>query len=233
MTDLARHAIYFTPAPHSALWRFGCQVLGYDATGGSAPEPLPGLEAARAAGVFAEPARYGFHATLKAPFELAAGTDEASLAAAAEAFAANCARVSLGRLEVARFGRFLALVPAAAPVGLAALADECVREFEPFRAPLSAADRARRLAANLSPRQIAHLDRWGYPQVFDEFHFHMTLTGAIPDDPAGGVLGELRRLHAAIDVPVTLDAIALLRQPNRAAPFRVIGRYGFGRSGVS
>ena len=66
----ARYALYLTPPQHSDLWSFGCNVIGRDPfTGrlvdGFAPE---GHEFEAWRKLTSEPRRYGFHATLKAPF---------------------------------------------------------------------------------------------------------------------------------------------------------------------
>jgi hypothetical protein len=54
-----------------------------------------------------------------------------------------------------------------------------LKAFSAYRAPLSDADRERRMKGKLSPRQIELMDQWGYPYVLDEYRFHMTLTGAL------------------------------------------------------
>src|SRR5579862_9824203 len=94
-----RYAIYFTPPSGTALGRLGAGVLGYDCTSGTdAPQPAIGDIAPGALhALTAEPRRYGFHATLVAPFRLAAAS-EAELLAAAAAFAKTRPRVPLGRL---------------------------------------------------------------------------------------------------------------------------------------
>ncbi|TXN22669.1 DUF1045 domain-containing protein, partial [Methylobacterium sp. WL19] len=83
MDDLARYALYFTPAPSSALAAFGDAILGAG--------PAPGPDALRAilAANTAEPRVYGFHATLKAPMRLAPDATEADLLHAAAALAAH------------------------------------------------------------------------------------------------------------------------------------------------
>ena len=54
--------------------------------------------------------------------------------------------------------------------------------FDSFRAPLSASDRAKRIASGgLNARQIELLDRYGYPYVMEEFRFHMTVTDRLSD----------------------------------------------------
>src|SRR5438128_78803 len=85
-----RYAVYFVPAADSELYRFGSAVLQYDCYTGNAvlpPEELKNQpEEWREA--TEEPRRYGFHATLKAPFYLAPSCSEAQLVSAFHSFAA-------------------------------------------------------------------------------------------------------------------------------------------------
>ena len=78
-----RYALYYAPPAETALWRFGSAVLGYDAvTAEDIAFTVPqACDPAAWAELTAEPRRYGFHATLKAPFELATGRSEAQLRA--------------------------------------------------------------------------------------------------------------------------------------------------------
>jgi hypothetical protein len=72
MNEGSRYALYFVPPADSALYRFGSSVLGYDCyTGGTLTHPDELVRDARAwHSMVDEPRRYGFHATLKAPFHL-------------------------------------------------------------------------------------------------------------------------------------------------------------------
>src|SRR5262245_43068892 len=85
----ARYAIYFVPAPDTALARFGASVIGYDVwTGDAAPFPeLPAFKQVSTPEWSKDPSRYGFHATLKAPFHLRQGRSEAELHALVRSFA--------------------------------------------------------------------------------------------------------------------------------------------------
>src|SRR5262249_12768926 len=70
--DEPRYAIYFVPPADSALYRSGAGFLGYDCYPGKRlrqPQDT-GLTASEWAQLTREPRRYGFHATLKAPFRL-------------------------------------------------------------------------------------------------------------------------------------------------------------------
>ena len=227
---MSRYALYFAPDPEVPLWQFGSAVIGYDAATGSLLACPSSLEVPHDAwsALTEEPRRYGFHATLKAPFELAANIDEARLLAEVERHAAGLAPVTLSGLEIAALGRFIALVPRQPSAELQALADRIATGLDYVRAPLGEADRARRLRSPLTPRQIEYLDRYGYPYVREEFRFHMTLTGPIAE-PA-----ELRRMTerlrsaylAAVPAGSTvIDQVAVFRQDGRDARFRIIGRF--------
>ncbi|WP_376985453.1 DUF1045 domain-containing protein [Bosea sp. R86505] len=228
-----RYALYYAPAVDSALWRFGCATLGYDAFTGEeiAFAVPPGCDAPSWPQRTAEPRRYGFHATLKAPFELANGRSEGELRAFTRQIAIGRAAVPLAGLRVASLGRFVALTPSEPSPALQALAFDIVQSFEPFRAPLGQADRERRLASPLTPTERAHLDAYGYPYVGDAFRFHMTLTGALPPDEGPAVAAALAEAHArAVPAgPVAIDHLALFGQDDRAGHFRIIDTFPLGR----
>lgn len=222
-----RYAIYFAPAAESPLWRFGSSVLGYDAvTGEDVPARVPeGYTPADWHALTAEPRRYGFHATLKAPFELASGRSEAQLRAFAHNCAAGLSPVPLAGLEVAALGSFVALVPSAESEALQRLAFSLVQAFEPFRAPLSEADMARRLKSPLTPAHRAYLEAYGYPYVGDAFRFHMTLSGSLPPEEVATVKSALAQAYAELVPPpaaVKIDRIALFRQDTRESRFKLL-----------
>ncbi len=224
-----RYALYYAPAVDSPLWRFGCAVLGYDAvTGDDAPFlPLPGCDPESWPGLTREPRRYGFHATLKAPFELAAGRSEAQLRAFAHNCAAGLERIPLAGLGVAALGSFIALTPSTPSEALQRFAFGLVQAFEPFRAPLGEADLARRLQATLTPAQRAYLAAFGYPYVDAAFRFHMTLTGPLPPERITPVRQALERAYAgAVPAgPLAIDRIALFRQETRESRFRLLDSF--------
>ncbi len=227
-----RYALYYAPAADSPLWRFGCATLGYDAFTGAdvAFAVPPGCDVADWPRLTAEPRRYGFHATLKAPFELGNGRSEGQLRAFAHQLAAGLSAVPLAGLTIAALGRFVALVPAEPSPALQKLAFDIVQAFEPFRAPLAAADLERRLASPMTPAERAYLEAFGYPYVGDAFRFHMTLTGALPRDEISAIAAALAAAHAAAvpEGPVAIDRLGLFRQDDRTGPFRVIDSFPFG-----
>jgi hypothetical protein len=225
-TSQPRYAAYFAPDRDSELWRFGSSAIGYDAASGLDQRFLshPGFTSDEWRDLTAEPRRYGFHATMKAPFHLAAGTTEADLRQGFDKRALRLSPVVIERLKLAFLDNFIALVPVGDATSVGHLAMAVVEGLEPFRAPPSDADRARRLAAPLTPRQIGYLDQYGYPYVGPDFRFHMTLTGAVAphrQQPAWDAL------VAAFDQPwtrqpVEIASIGLFRQDARAARFRII-----------
>jgi putative phosphonate metabolism protein len=228
MTGFPRYAIYYAAGADSALFRFGAELLGYDAhTGNELPFPN---EARRAApdwrDITADPRKYGFHATLKAPMALAPGKTEAQLAAACGTFADKARPIPIVRPIVDSISGFIAVIPAEPTGVLEQLAADCVRDFDPFRASLTADDRARRNPGTLSERQRAYLDRWGYPYVMEEFRFHMTLTGRLDAERRGPIIEMLRKRFAALHLEtLAVDRIALFRQEDAGSRFHIIGEW--------
>lgn len=223
-----RYALYYLPAAESLLGRFGCEWLGWDPNAGvDFPlSPLPGFDCAARHEIVETPRRYGFHATLKAPMKLAPGRTADALLTATGKFAARMPPVTGIPMQMARLGRFLALVPAEPVPDLFALAARCVTEFDTFRAPLEPQDRTRRRPERLTPRQRDCLDRWGYPYVLEEFRFHMTLTGALAPE----LLDRVRKVlvptvEDLVCGPIDLDAIAVSIQDRPEAAFRLLKRF--------
>lgn len=222
----ARYAIYFAPVPDSDLGRFGTRWFGDASAVEAALDEA--IDRAYLASVTSSPRHYGFHATLKAPFALADGRSESELRGAVQAFAARCAPITAPPLELTALHDFMALTLSAPSRAVDELAADCVRAFEPFRAPLSPAMLERRRQAGLSARQEHYLARWGYPYVMAEFRFHMTLSNRL--DPTGQE--RLRRILAPLlapleGQPLEIDGLALFHQAEAAADFNVLERFRF------
>lgn len=225
MTTTPRYAIYYAPSPDSALHRFGSALLGYDAVSGD-DLPFPDGVTPDWREVTEDPRKYGFHATLKAPTALADGSNEAALLDACAAFASRARRIPVIEPVVDAISGFIAVIPASRSDDLQQLAADCVTAFDPFRAPLTAEDRARRKPERLTARQCDYLDRWGYPYVMEEFRFHMTLTGRLSDERRGPIVARLRERFAAVDLStLAIDRIALFKQAEPASRFRIIGSW--------
>jgi putative phosphonate metabolism protein len=228
MTAIARYAIYYTPAAETALAEFGASLLGYDAwTGGEREFPSEIRDAVPDWTELTGDARkYGFHATLKAPFALTDARAEAELRGACASFAAVPRAVPLIRPVVDAISGFIAVIPGDASPALQELAAAAVEAFEPFRAAMSPEDRARRKPDLLTPRQRDHLDRWGYPYVMEDFRFHMTLTCRLSDERRRPILSMLQHRFAALELStLAIDRIALFRQPSASSRFSIIGSW--------
>ncbi|SBW07259.1 Phosphonate metabolism protein (modular protein) [uncultured delta proteobacterium] len=201
-----RYAVYHVPERGSALERLGSSLLGRDIHGVSLPaQPdLGGLTAEELFSLTRDARRYGLHATLKPPFFLQPGMTEHDLIDAAEAFTAARRPLPLPALAVTRIGSFLALTvhprndaEAEEAENVRILAREAVAFFDGFRAPPSEEELNRRRAKGLTLRQERYLWRWGYPYVFDEFRFHITLTDSIRDPILAAALEANLRLYLA------------------------------------
>src|SRR3989344_888993 len=213
-----RYAVYFAPNPGSLGWLAGSHWLGRCAT---LLPPLPQL------------AIYGGHATLKAPFALAPGTDWIALHQAVQSVARGLQSFVLPPLQVQRIDDFLALVPPAlhpANAQIQETAATCVTALQPLAAPLSDADLARRRAAGLTAQQDALLEQWGYPFVLDEFRFHMSLTGSLAqvDPPTQALVFEAAQEFFS-DLPtLKFNSLALFAEPTPGADFVLLDHLEMG-----
>lgn len=203
-----RYAVYYTPPP-GPLADFGAAWLGWDIARGR-PVPHAPADFTALPRLTETPRRYGFHATIKPPFALAAGTDAGALATAVKALARSLPPARAAGLRLSRLGTFLALVPEGDSAEIDALAAAFVTGLDAFRASPSEADLARRRAAGLSPTEEANLVRWGYPYVLDAFRFHMTLSGAVAPAEADEIEHVLRpRLAGLLPRPFTITEMTL------------------------
>lgn len=220
-----RAALYYAPPVDHPLSRCAAGWLGRDAWSGAhaRAESSGGFDADTVEALTAEPRRYGFHATLKPPFRLAEGCSVDDLRSSLSSFCSERAPVLIPTLELSRIGAFFALTPGETdPADLQMLAADAVRCFDTFRAPPTPDEIARRRPERLSPGQRENLAAWGYPYVFDEFRFHMTLTGPVPEpqrDPLEAVLRA--RFAAFIGRPLAINMLCLFVEPVSPGDFVV------------
>lgn len=221
-----RYAIYFAPAQSSPWWEFGTHWLGRDeCLDLSIPQPaLAQITPAELRAATEQPRRYGFHATLKAPFALSGGHTLDDLVTRVQALAATLKPVALGPMQAAMLGDFVALVPARVPDELAALAATCVTGLDDLRAPLSAADLLRRKVENLDAREQALLAQYGYPYVLERYRLHLTLSGQVAPPMAQRLLQAaaipVAQLNAML--PLVLDRLCLFVEPSPGHAFQRI-----------
>jgi putative phosphonate metabolism protein len=225
MANFPRYAIYYVPAQGSFLDQFGAEMLGYDAWIGAAL-PFPETVVEQVPDwreLTQDPRQYGFHATLKAPMTLN-GRKESELHAACAEFARQPRPIPTITPVVNMISGFIAVIPEGRSNELEHFAAGCVRAFDPYRAPLTSEERARRNPSRLTPRQLEYLDRWGYPYVMEEFRFHMTLTGRLDETRRPGALAMLRERFARLNLTeLAIDRIALFKQADANARFEIIG----------
>jgi hypothetical protein len=230
MSSTARYAIDYVPAAETALYRFGAAALGYDAYQGVDCPYLDGADGGTWPALVREPRVYGFHATMKAPIRLKEGYIERDLVEAFQAFAARQRPFAAGRLVVRELGSFIAAVPEAPCEPLNVLAASCVSTFDKYRAMMTDQELTRRLTPGLSERQIEHLYRWGYPYVFEDFRFHMTLTGSLPVQKRTAASRFLcAKFEQLLQAPLlTFDRLVISWQPQPGAPFTVLHQAALG-----
>jgi putative phosphonate metabolism protein len=216
----ARYALYYAPRPEEALAIAASRWLGRS----SAPQ------SERLAEITDEPRRYGFHATLKPPMALADGASERDLLEAVGQFAYRRRAFTTPPLVLSELSGFLALVLGTPSPEVQELADKCVVEFDSFRRPTGESELARRRAPGLTPRQDQHLKRWGYPYVFDQWRFHLTLTGRIADVVERAAIAKLlqQRFAPFIGQPLQVRDLCVFRQPATDRPFIMLARFRLG-----
>ncbi len=230
-----RYAVYFAPNPGTLAWLAGSHWLGRCAALLQPMQPLDihGVAREELERLTAAPRRYGWHATLKAPFALAPGVDWLTLHHAVQTLASSLQPFGMPPMHVERIDNFLALVPMAlhpANAQIQAAAAACVTHLQPLAAPLTQADLARRRVAGLTPRQDALLQQWGYPFVMEEFRFHMSLTGSLAgaDDETVELVQDAADQFFADLPPLRFNSLALFAEPAPGADFVLLDHLELG-----
>ena len=216
----ARFAVYYVP-PEGPLADFGAKWLGWDVVTG---REVLGFDVPGLHDITMTPRKYGFHGTLKPPFRLKEGQTPEVLERAVSDVAGTLSPAVFDGLKLTQLGRFLALTPFGPLDGLQRIAEACVRDLDGFRAPASEAELASRRKAGLSPRQETLLAQWGYPYVFEEFRFHMTLSGGLPKEGLRGWTDTLQGQLPDLPTPFVADQIALCGE-RQDGYFELIHRY--------
>lgn len=216
-----RYAVYVTPDGDLAVR--GAAWLGWDVQTGT-PVSHPVVAGLDVAALTDTPRKYGLHGTIKPPFFLAEGATVDGLKASVAALCSELAPVVLDGLEVRALAGFVALVPTGDQTALAGLAAQVVTRLDPFRAPPSQAELARRRKTPLSPAQEVHLANWGYPYVMDQFRFHITLTRRIEGDSGPVAQALAAHFAPALPAPFMVQTLTLVGQ-RADGMFEEIHRY--------
>lgn len=224
-----RCAITYVPPPDDPLTVKAAAWLGRDSYSGAPRRAeIEGLTAADHSFLTALPRRSGFHATLKPPFTLEDGHSVHELERRLTQYSVGLTPVRL-ELRILLIDTFFALVPVKPDPLLDRLAANIVAEFDSFRRPMSAGDLERRSAARFNAAQLTNLEKWGSPFVFDQFHFHMTLTGPVDRAEREHVELVLTRYFGSAPIPVTVDRLVLAVQEEAHEPFGVHSAHAFTR----
>jgi putative phosphonate metabolism protein len=216
-----RYAIYYTPDSESLFHKLGSSWLGRDAYTNAEIQHAD----LRLTEYTMDACRYGFHGTLKAPFRMKESVSFASFESALRNLANQHESFQAGQLELRIIDGFLALVPEGESVALSHLAADCVQHLDDFRIPPGEAELRKRRSSGLTDTQDALLQRWGYPYVFEEFQFHITLTSRLSDEEAAWIL-PIAQTHFApvLGHNLSVDAVSLLVEPDDGEDFVVRDR---------
>jgi hypothetical protein len=225
-----RYAIYVAPKAETDLYVLGRRWLAHDVVTGEpleAPD-LPAISPADHARIVRAPTRYGFHGTLKPPFHLGDGVEERELLDAAAEFAATRSPFDLPPLQLTTLRDFLALMLSEPSPDLQSLADACVSSFDRFRAPIAEYDGRRYDDVDLTEPQRGYVAKFGYPYVFEEFRFHMTLTSPLTAMERESLFPVLQGYWSPVlGRPVPVPGIAVFRAPKFAGSYKQIGFFDF------
>jgi putative phosphonate metabolism protein len=227
-----RYAVYFAPRADSAWWRAGSRWLGRCASRlEPLPQaPLPGVPTPELHRLTQAPRRYGWHATLKAPFALAPGVDAEQLRAGLRGLCEDFEPFTMPTLKVAMLDDFLALVPEPGSRAIEDIAAACVTRVHALAAPLAPAEIERRRAAGLTQEEDALLLRWGYPFVLERFRFHLSLTGTLRDAAPSIVqaIEDAARERFAGLPACRFDTLSLFAEPRSGADFVLLEQMDLG-----
>lgn len=212
-----RYAVYFCPAADSALGALGHAWLGAETVPGMAPERWRALTG--------NVRRYGWHATLCAPFALADAWSYDALRSEVAAIARDTQVIELP-LHLDRLGGFLALRPSGSEDSVKALSERCVRRLNTLRAP--ATDEAwQRRAPQLDEAECALFRQFGYPYVLDRYRFHLTVA-APASEAEEQAIREWFAPRLATLVFARVDALTLCREAAPGHAFEQIERLPVG-----
>ena len=184
MTNYKRVAIYFLPKKNSSLENFGKNLLGRDIN------KKKKISLTRRQKYFInrgftyfdelkdyceQPAKYGFHATLKAPFRLKRNVKTKNFYDVISHIATQHSRFKIKGLKIVYSKKFTFITSRKPNKLLINLENDLVKHLDTFRAELNKTEIKKRIPDSLTFKQNKYLKEWGYPFVFDQFKFHMTL----------------------------------------------------------
>ena len=203
-----RYSLYYLPK--GQLAEFGANWLGWDIQNGCVVDKKSQILPSKLLYLVETPRKYGFHATLKAPFSLKQNYTIEDLKNRTRSIAEAYPRF-IFQGEISSLNEFLAIrCQLQDPIVLQNIAADCVRGLEKTRAPLTQAQKEKRLKAQLTPAQLVYLEGFGYPYIFDEFRFHLTLTNKITEKEKNALDPILKtHLLPILEKPIEFNTICL------------------------
>ena len=188
----------------------GSSWLGWDTISGQpASQPEAG-SAVKIQEITDAPRKYGLHATIKAPFRLANNVTVLELE---QQFKILCGSIKpiVFNLKLSELSGFFALTPTVKNTELRELHTKVVCELDEFRAPPTKDELIKRRRNQLTAEQDQNLIKWGYPYIFEDFYFHITLTGKIPEDFRNKVKDEIENFfQPVLQQKINLSELALV-----------------------
>ena len=224
--NFKRYAVYYTPQD-DLFYNLGSSWLGWDTVLRrplSQPEISNNINIEK---ITETPRKYGLHATIKAPFRLSDGVCASELERQLRTLCLSLKPIEFS-LEVSELNGFFAFTPTVKNTEIRELHTKVVRELDEFRAPSTKDELIKRRRNQLTSEQDQNLKKWGYPYIFEDFYFHITLTGKIPGNLKNTVANEIKKFfEPVLQRKIFLSELALVGEGNDGN-FNVICQTPFG-----
>lgn len=207
--NFKRYAIYYVPS-NNLFYKLGSSWLGWDTISGQ-PASQPETDSAVNIQKITEaPRKYGLHATIKAPFRLGNNVNALELERQLEILCGSIKPIEF-KLKLSELSGFFALTPTVKNTEIRNLHTKVVRKLDYFRAQPTKEEIIKRRENQLTSEQDQNLIKWGYPYIFEDFYFHITLTGKIPEDLRNKVKDEIENFfQPVLQQKINLSELALV-----------------------
>jgi 2'-5' RNA ligase len=229
-----RYAVYFCPSPQSGWGSAGNTWLGRDVDADQTLEQvtISGLPKQTMKDVTNAPRRYGWHATLKAPFELAAETSLEQLSDSISRIARDFEPFALPLMQIRVLEGFLAGVPSEGSKQVVRLSNRLTMELQVHANKLTPRQIERRRASHLTLRQEQLMLCWGYPYVLEEFRFHFSLTDSLAgyDVQTVSLMQRAAEKHFPLSEALLCSELSLVVEAAPGADFTSVKRIPLGRA---